>query len=148
MLRFMVAAVRDSSVCMVLDSPGLSRQRVSDILLSICEGQINEHGESFIKLLVENNRVSLLPEIMSLYERYSAAAQGCVDAEVTTASEINELQLATIVAALRRRLSKEVRLSSRIDETLVGGAIIRAGDLVIDGSVRGRLDRLALELTN
>lgn len=148
MLKFMATVVHNPAVGAVLGSPGLSRRRVTDILLSVCDGRINEHGKSFIKLLVENDRVYLLPEITSLYERYCADAQQRVDAEIVSASDVNESQLKDIAASLKRRLGKEIKLSSRVDEMLVGGAIIRAGDLVIDGSVRGRLDRLALELTS
>lgn len=148
MLTFMATAAQDSAMGAVLDSPGLSRQQVANIFVSVCEGQINESGENFIKLLVENDRITLLPEITALYKRYRANAQGSVDAEVISASDIDEQQLANIAASLQKRLGKKINLSSHIDETLIGGAIIRAGDLVIDGSVRGRLDRLATALEN
>jgi len=148
MLAFMTAVARDSTMHALLDSPGLSRRQAADIFISVCKEQINERGKNFIKLLAQNDRITLLPEITALYERYRADAQGSMDAEVISASGIDELQLANIAASLQRRLGKKIRLGSRVDETLMGGAIIRAGDLVIDGSVRGRLNTLAAVLAN
>ena len=93
-------------------------------------------------------RIKLLPEITALYEHYRAEAEGTVDAEVISAEQVSEAQLAKIAASLKTRLGKEVRLTSKIDTSLIGGAIIRAGDLVIDGSVSGRLEKLSTTLIN
>ena len=148
MLTFMVAVAGDPGMRALLDSPVLSKQQAGDLFVSVCEEHINERGKNFIRLLAENNRINLLPEIAALYRQYRAAAEGTIDAEVVSASEVNEAQLASISAALKRRLGKEVRLVSRTDPALIGGAVIRAGDLVIDGSVRGRLDKLSTALTH
>lgn len=148
MLTFMAAVVYDPTMRAVLDSPRLSQQQAADLFISVCEEQINERGKNFIKLLTENDRITLLPEIAALYQHYRADAEGTIDAEVISASKINKSQLSKIAAALKKRLGKEVRLTSRIDAALIGGAVIRAGDLVIDGSVRGRLDKLSTALTH
>lgn len=148
MLTFMAAVAHDPTMRAVLDSPRLSQQQAADLFISVCEEQINARGKNFIKLLAENDRLTLLPEIAALYQHYRADAEGTVDAEVISASDINESQLNNIAASLTQRLGKKVRLTSRIDETLIGGAIVRAGDLVIDGSVRGRLNKLSTALTH
>ncbi len=148
MLAFMVAVAGDPVMRALLDSPALSKQQTADLFISVCEEQLNEPGRNFIRLLAENDRISLLPEIAVLYRQYRAEAEGTIDAEVVSASEVNEAQLANISAALKRRLGKEVRLVSRIDPALIGGAVLRAGDLVIDGSVRGRLDKLSTALAH
>lgn len=148
MLTFMAAVAYDPTMRAVLNSPRLSQQQAADLFISVCEQQITERGKNFIKLLAENDRITLLPEIAALYQHYRADAEGTVDAEVISASEINESQLSKIAASLKQRLGKQVRLTSRVDETLIGGAIIRAGDLVIDGSIRGRLDKLSTALTH
>ena len=148
MLAFMVAVACDPVMRTLLDSPLLSKQQVADIFISVCEGQISEQGANFIRLLAENGRVQLLPEIEALYRQYRAESEGTIDAEVVSASDVNEAQLASISGALKQRLGKEVRLVSRIDPALLGGAVIRAGDLVIDGSVRGRLDKLSAALAH
>ncbi len=102
---------------------------------------------SFIDLLIENRRLDVLPEIAALYETYRAEAEKVVQAEVIAAFPVDEAQQAAIAAALEARLGRKVELASRTDEALIGGAVIRAGDMVIDGSVRGHLDRLAQALS-
>lgn len=148
MLTFMAAVAYDPTMRALLDSPKLSQQQAADLFISVCEEQINQRGKNFIKLLAENDRITLLPEIAALYQHYRADAEGTVDAEVISADEVSESQLTKIAASLKQRLGKEVRLTSRIDESLIGGAIVRAGDLVIDGSVRGRLNKLSTALTH
>ena len=145
MLAFMEVVAGDPVMRALLDSPVLSRQQAADLFISVCEGQVSEQGANFIRLLAENARMHLLGEIAALYR---ADAEGTVDAEVISASAVNEAQLASISTALKRRLGKEIRLASRIDSSLIGGAVIRAGDLVIDGSVRGRLDKLSAALAH
>ena len=147
MLNFMAIVAHDPTMRAVLDSPKLSQQQAAEVFISVCGEQINERGKNFINLLAENNRITFLPEIAALYHHYRAESENTVDAEVISASEVNDSQIAKIAASLKQRLGKEVRLTSRTDETLIGGAIIRAGDLVIDGSVRGRLDKLSTTLT-
>ena len=148
MLAFMAAVAYDPTMAAVLDSPTLSQQQAADLFISVCEGHIDERGKNFIKLLAENDRIKLLPEIAALYQHYRAEAEGTIDAQVISASEVSESQLTKIAASLKQRLGKEVRLTSKIDASLIGGAIIRAGDMVIDGSVRGRLNKLSTVLSN
>lgn len=148
MLTFMVAVAYEPTMRALLDSPALSQQQATELFVSVCEQQIDEHGKNFIKLLIENDRITLLPEIVALYQHYRADAEGTIDAEVISASEMSESQLSMIAVALKKRLGKVVRLTLSIDETLIGGAIIRAGDMVIDGSIRGRLNKLTTALTH
>ena len=147
MLVLMAQTAHDPGMRALLDSPRLSQQS-ADLFISVCEAHISLQGKNFIKLLAENNRLPLLPEIAALYEHYRAEAEGSIDAEVIAARDVSADRLQKIAAALKQRLGKEVRATSRIDASLIGGAIVRAGDLVIDGSVRGRLDKLSAALTN
>ena len=148
MLTYMSAVAHDTTMNAVLDSPRLSQNQSAEMFISVCEEQIDQRGKNFIKLLAENDRIKLLPEITALYEHYRAEAEGTIDAEVISAQEVSESQISKIAASLKTRLGKEVRLSSKIDASLIGGAIIRAGDLVIDGSVSGRLEKLSTTLVN
>ena len=148
MLGFMAAVAHDPTMTALLDSPRLSQNQAAEMFISVCEEKIDQRGKNFIKLLAENDRLKLLPEVTALYEHYRAEAEGTIEAEVISASEVSEAQLAKITASLKNRLGKEVRLTSKIDSSLIGGAIIRAGDLVIDGSVSGRLEKLSTALTN
>lgn len=148
MLVFMAAVAYDPTMTALLDSPGLSQSQSAEMFISVCEEKIDQRAKNFIKLLAENDRIKLLPEIAALYGHYRAEAEGSIEAEVISASETSEAQLTKIAAALKTRLGKEVRLTSKIDPSLIGGAIIRAGDMVIDGSVSGRLTKLSTTLTN
>lgn len=148
MFELMATVAYDPTMRAVLDSPRLSQQQSAELFIAVCEQYINERAKNFIKLLAKNDRITLLPEIAALFQHYRAEAEGTVDAEVIAASEVSEIQLEKIAASLKQRLGKEVRVSSRIDDSLIGGAIIRAGDLVIDGSIRGRVNKLSTALTN
>ena len=100
-------------------------------------------GTNFLKLLIEYGRVRVLPEISRHFELLKAEVENTVDATVTSSSKLSEKQVAEIAAALKKRLGREVKIETKIDEDLIGGAVIRAGDVVIDGSLRARLQGLA-----
>ena len=99
-------------------------------------------GTNFLKLLLEYGRVAVLPEIAEHFETFKANVENTVDVVVTSAAPISDDQQKAIVKALTARLGRDVRLQTEIDESLIGGAVIRAGDVVIDGSLRARLDGL------
>jgi len=105
-------------------------------------------GNNFLKLLIENRRVGVLPEIAEHFEALKAVVENTVDVVVTSASPLSTAQQKEISAALKARLGREVRIETEIDEKLIGGAVIRAGDVVIDGSLRARLDGLTNALIN
>lgn len=107
----------------------------------------DKKGSNFLKLLIENGRVGVLPEISAHFEALKAEVENSVDAVVTSAVALSKEQLDEIAASLKKRLGREVRITTEIDETLIGGAVIRAGDVVIDGSLRARLNGLANALT-
>ena len=104
------------------------------------------HGTNFVKVLLENGRTAVLPEISTHFEALKAKVENSVDATVTSATELSKKQIAEIATALKARLGREVRIETAIDENLIGGAVIRAGDVVIDGSLRARLEGLATAL--
>ena len=106
----------------------------------------NDKGTNFLKLLLENRRVAVLPEIAEHYEAQKAKIQNTVDAVVTSATELSKSQVDDIAQALKQRLGCDVNIETEIDENLIGGAVIRAGDVVIDGSLRARLEGLATAL--
>jgi F-type H+-transporting ATPase subunit delta len=104
------------------------------------------HGKNFMKVLLDNDRIAVLPEISQHFEALKAKVENSVDATVTSATELSKKQVAEIAAALKARLGRDVRIETAIDENLIGGAVIRAGDVVIDGSLRARLQGLAAAL--
>lgn len=110
-------------------------------------GGRDRHGTNFLKLLVENERAYALPEIAEHFDALKDAIENTVEVTVTSATELSPEQKNSIVAALKARLGREVQLDTLTDESLIGGAVIRAGDVVIDGSLRSRLTGLANALT-
>jgi len=148
MLNFCSALAQDTKMQRMLANPGLNLQEKAGLFNDVCGDQLNDHGRNFIKTLAENDRLVLLPEINLLFQEYRARSEGVIEAELIAALEVGESQLKAIEASLSERLGKKVTLTSRIDESLIGGAIIQAGDMVIDGSIRGHLDKLANTLVN
>lgn len=108
----------------------------------------DEKGTNFLKLLLENRRVAVLPEIATHFEALKAKVENSVDAVVTSATKLSKKQVDEIASALKERLGCDVKVETEIDENLIGGAVIRAGDVVIDGSLRARLEGLANRLIN
>ncbi len=107
----------------------------------------DKHGTNFLKLLLENGRVAALPEIADRFEALKAKVENTVDAVITSAAPLSEQQQRHMADALKAKLGRDVRVTTQIDENLIGGAVIRAGDVVIDGSLRARLEGLANALT-
>ena len=103
----------------------------------------SEHGTNFFRLLLENGRVVALPEIADQFEALKAKVENTVDAVITSAAPLSEARQQEMADSLKAKLGREVNVTTEIDENLIGGAVIRAGDVVIDGSLRARLDGLA-----
>jgi F-type H+-transporting ATPase subunit delta len=136
----------DATMRQLLSSAGVTRQQVADLFVEACGDAIDDNGRSFIRVLADNRRLDLVAEIAAQYTALRAEAEKTIDARVATAFELSEQQQQKLAEALSRHLGREVRLECEIDKTLIGGAVIHAGDLVIDGSALGRLDRLAGQL--
>jgi F-type H+-transporting ATPase subunit delta len=148
MLSLLAAIADDAAIHELIDSPHLTEIQLADLFISTAGDQINSNATNFIRVLAANGRLKLLPEIAALFEIQRRDAEGTVQAELVTAFPASESQQSEVVASLRKRLGREVELSCSTDVDLLGGAIIRAGDLVIDGSVRGKLERLGVALNH
>jgi len=146
MLSLLAAIADDAGMRELLDSPHVTETQLADLFIQVGGEHFNEKCANFIRVLAANGRLDLLPEIAALYEIKRRDAEGTVQAQLITAYPASEAQQTEIIASLRKRLGREVELSCSTDEGLLGGAIIRAGDLVIDGSVRGKLERLGTAL--
>ena len=140
LLQFAAIAAADPRVHAVLVHPQASREDAVALLLPPGESDPNFAG--FLSVLAENRRLPLLPEVAAMFEDLKAEAERVVRATVTTAQAVDAGELERIREALKRRFGCEVDLSTAIDPALIGGAVIDAGELVIDGSVRGKLERL------
>lgn len=146
MLGLLAAIVGDPGMQRLLDEPRLSRERLAGLIIEIGGAHFDAAAQNFVRLLAENRRLALLPEIIELYETRRAEAEAVVEADVTSAYALTDAEQRKISEALKRRLGREVRVTTRVDASLLGGIVIRAGDLVIDGSVRGRIAALATHL--
>lgn len=147
MLKLASTVAADPQMSRLIDNPRVPRERFVEFFLDVCGKKLDKDGANFIRLLTENHRLRLLPEISALFEARRAEAELRVEAEVVSATAVSAEQLKTIAAALKQRLGRDVTLATHLDPSLVGGIVIRAGDLVIDGSVRGKLQALATHLT-
>ncbi len=148
MLQFTAAVVTDAEMDALISNPAITQDKMTELFIKVCGDQINEMGQNFIRVLAENKRQSLLPEIAELYEVQRAEAERTVEAEIISAFPVSDSLIQQLATALKKRLGREVNLVARIDEALIGGAIIRAGDMVIDGSLTGQLEKLAHALTH
>jgi len=143
MLQFAAAVAADGTMREAIEGTRLTRQQLADLFIEIGGDRLDQEGRNLIRLLAENRRLALLPEIAAVYEVLRAEAESTVEAQMISAYPLTEEQKQRIAESLKRRLGRNVNLTAEVDESLIGGAIIHAGDLVIDGSVRGKLDRLA-----
>ncbi len=140
--------VQDGRVAALLVSPKVSPQELSS-LVGDGSGVGDDTGsKNFIATLAENRRLRVLPEIAAMYEMLRAEVENVADVQVTSAVPLDDAQRQRMMAALKIRLKRDVRLHCDVDASLVGGAIVQSGDLIIDGSLKGRLDRLAAELAH
>jgi F-type H+-transporting ATPase subunit delta len=146
-LKTAAVVVQDPQVQNLLGNPAVSDAELAKLVMDLAGPQLDEHGRNFVLTLAQNRRLPYLPEISALFDEFKDRAEGVMDVTVTSAAPLESGQRESLVAALQRKLNRQVRLHCETDATLIGGAVLRAGDLVIDGSLRSRLDRIAYELT-
>jgi F-type H+-transporting ATPase subunit delta len=139
--------VRDGRVKRLLGNPEVTPAELAELLIGIAGPGLHEEGRNFVVTLAENHRLGYLPEISTLFDELKDTAEGVADVTVTSAAPLDEGQQRALGDALGRRLKRQVRLHCVTDPALIGGAVLRAGDLVIDGSLRGKLERMAYELS-
>ena len=116
-------------------------------LAEVCGEDLDNSAKLFLQALAEHNRLPLLPEVLSQFEELKAKEEESLDVEVVSAFDLTESQAEDIKSTLNKKFDKQINIEARVDKTLIAGAIIRAGDLVIDGSARGKLIKLADALT-
>ncbi|MBB1313227.1 MULTISPECIES: F0F1 ATP synthase subunit delta [Aliivibrio] len=142
MLTFCSEVTKNKDMAQLLDG-AVAPEKLAEIFISICGEQLNEFGQNLIHIMAENGRLKVLPDVLDQYIFLQHEFEKVIDAEIISAIELTEQQKADIGAKLEARLERKVKLNCSVDEALLAGVIIRAGDLVIDNSVRGRLSRLS-----
>lgn len=143
MLDFLAAVSLDADMFRLMSSPSVHRDRLAEVMLQVSKGRLTPQGENFVRLLAENARVQALPFIAQEFASLCREADGRMNVRVVSALELKEQEKIQLASALGKRLGKVITLDNEVDASLIGGAIVYAGDLVIDGSIRGRLQGLA-----
>lgn len=136
----MIAA--DPSMGDLLQNPAFSDEQQVEVILGVAGERLSEGGRNLVRLLVDNGRVPALPDMAQIYAAKRAEAESVVEAEVVTANTVGESHQQAFAKALEKRLGRNVNLHFKVDESLIGGAVIRSGDWVIDGSVKAQLAQL------
>jgi len=147
-LKATVQIVADPRVTALVTDPERLSREIADFIIGVAGDKLDSGMQNFVRVLTENHRLLLLPEIAAHYEALRSAVENTVDVEVISAVALDAAQADKLSQALSTRLKGKVRMHNSVDSALLGGAVIRAGDLVIDGSLKGRLERLATDLAS
>jgi F-type H+-transporting ATPase subunit delta len=145
-LQSLALIVADAQVARLIADPAVASERVAGLIIEVAGADLGERGGNFVKVLAENDRLTLLSEISGQFETLKASAEGTLEATITSAQELTQAQIADLVAGLKSKFNREVDVQVAVDPELIGGAVIAIGDQVIDGSVKGRLQRMSFAL--
>ena len=141
-LAFISAVVSNQAMSALVKNPKIKKDKLEGLLLEISQGHIDIEGINFLKLMLHNNRLALLPAIAEQFEGLKAEHEGYIEVDVLTAFEFTKEAEKKFAASLEKTLSKKVHMNVALDESLIGGVLVRAGDRVIDGSIKGQLQNL------
>ncbi|MDP9013638.1 MAG: F0F1 ATP synthase subunit delta [Pseudomonadota bacterium] len=145
-LHLSAGLIGDPSIADLLTHPKMTVDQLVSMFAGLGGDPVDAQWQNFVRLLARNKRLGVLPQIAAQYEILRAQYENELDVQVTSAVAMNADQQGKLANALKKRFKRDVRLTLGVDPNLLGGAVIRAGDLVIDGSINGRLQRLASEL--
>lgn len=141
--------VTDPRVAELLDNPRVAPEELVRFIVDIAgPARADAEVQNFLMTLASSRRLAYLPEVAAMYEVLRAEIENIADVEIVSAVELSDAQRQRLAGALKKRMGREVRMQCSVDPRLIGGAIVRSQDLVIDGSLNARLKRLATELAN
>ena len=143
MLGYASAVAADENVETILDHPALTSEQKAQFFIDVCGENLINEVKNFVFVLSENNRLGLVSDIAELFERYKAQLEQSIDVSIESAFELGDAQSEKLAQALSKKLDRKVVIASTVNQALIGGVIIRANDLVIDASVRGKIAKLA-----
>jgi len=147
-LTVIATVLADAQVRQWIGDPGVARERLTEILLTVCGSEITEQAGNLLRLLVVNDRLDIGAELLQQFEAMRAQAEQEIEATVESAYAISEAEQSKICRALEQHFGCTVRLDSSVNKDLLAGMIIRAGDWVIDGSAKARVRQLANNLAH
>ena len=146
-LALLAAVATDASMQEILDKPQLSKEQKGELMLKVLSDKLNQQQQNLVRLMAENGRLRALPEVAHQFEIYRAEAEGKVEAEVISAFALTSEQERAITEMLKSKLGRDVSITTSTDESLIGGVVIKAGDTIIDGSMKSQLESLAISLS-
>jgi F-type H+-transporting ATPase subunit delta len=146
MLQFAAVIAADERIRALIGNPKVSSRRLGELLLGICGDKLNDEGRNFILLLAENGRLQVLPEVSELFEQLKTQHEGVLGAKIASAFAMNDAQLKDLVANLEVKFKRKIEAKVSIDPELIGGVKVEIGDEVLDASVRGKLEAMAVAL--
>ncbi len=145
-LANLTEVVNDKRVREQLESPSLGKAQKGELIIQILADALSLQQQNLVKLMAENDRLEVMSGVMQQFEEARAKAENKIEAEVVSAFELSAEQMNELVNTLKNKLGCDVTLTTTIDESLIGGVIIKAGDTIIDASMKSQLDSLALSL--
>ncbi len=141
-LAFLSAVLSNAEIKALVGNPKFKKEKLTELLLDICKGNIDKEASNFLKLLSQNNRLDLVQTISELFEELKAEDEGYVAVDVFTAFPFAKEDEKKFAVNLEKTLNKKIHMNVAVDKSLIGGVLVRAGDKVIDGSIKGQLDSL------
>ena len=145
-LANLAAVVNDAQISKLLDAPESGKNQKGELIIQVLGDKLDEQQQNLVKLMAENGRLKLMPDVLEQFEVARAKAENKVEAEVISAFELSTKQTSELVTTLKNKLGCEVTLTTTIDKSLIGGVVIKAGDTIIDASMKSQLNSLALSL--
>jgi F-type H+-transporting ATPase subunit delta len=146
MLEYAAAMAEQEHIKMLIGNPIVSTKQLGELLLEVGKNNFNEEGRSLLTLLVENDRIDVLPQISQLFEQLKAQHEGVLEAKIVSAFAINDRQLKKLISDLEQKFKSKIEAKVSVDPELIGGVKVEIGDEVLDTSVRAKLESMAVAL--
>ena len=145
-LASMAAVADHPEVGAYIGNPGLTAEQLYGLFVSLLGREIDKEAQSFVRVLIANDRLALLPQIHEMFEHLKHEREGVLDANISTAFSLDDAQLKDLVTGLEAKFKSRINAQVTVDKELIGGVKVVIGDEVIDGSIRGRLATMAAAL--
>ena len=145
-LRYLAAVANNEQISALDGNPSVSIKQLSNLFVSICGNKLNDESRNFVLLMIENGRVGILPQVSESFEQLKAQHDGVLDARIVSAFAMNDGQLSKLMASLEKKFERKIEATVSVDPELIGGVKVEIGDEILDTSVRGKLEAMAIAL--
>ena len=148
MLHLLEIVVQNESIARGIGDPNFTNRQLENLVLGVCGEQLDGAGRNFVQVLVSNDRLGVVPAIRVLFEDLKREQEGILEAQITSAFALDDEQQSRLVRRLEAKYQRKVSAQVSVDPQLIGGVKIVVGDKVLDATVRGKLDAMAVALTH